>query len=91
MSTLRTTTRSLRHCIPLLLCVAVTGCSGFMNWLDEASKPAPWPYDKIPVYPRQVLDIPARELDNYKCVVGVLYCETTTRMYECQCVSVEIQ
>lgn len=80
----------LRNSVTLLLCVAVAGCAGFYAFVDKMTQPAPWPYDKIPVYPRQVLDIPKRELDNYKCVVGVLYCETAVGSeFECECVDVQ--
>lgn len=86
----RTTTRSLRNYVTLLLCVSVAGCAGLYHFLDKMSEPPTWPQDKIPVYPRQVLDIPRRELDKYRCVQGVLYCETPTGTdYQCECVDVQ--
>lgn len=58
--------------------------------MEKMSEPPTWPHDKIPVYPRQVLDIPRRELDNYKCVVGVLYCESPVGFeYQCECVDAD--
>lgn len=79
----------LRNYVTLLLCVAVAGCAGFYTFLDKMSGPPTWPHDKIPVYPRQVLDIPRRDLDKYKCVEGVLWCESSIGVeFQCECVDV---
>ena len=80
----------MKHLVTLSLCLLVTGCAGVAGFMEKLSQPPTWPYDKIPVYPNQILDVPQRELVNYRCVKGMLYCDTRVTQSTCYCVDQQL-
>jgi hypothetical protein len=62
----------------VLLIAALSGCSTLTS---------SWPAGKIPIWPDQrgKFELPVRDLDNYRCVQGVLVCNVYKPSAYCSC------
>jgi hypothetical protein len=79
-STLALTARNA-YLVGYICVLYLAGCSSFIERLAQPGTPDPRPA----LGPGDRIEISRSELDNYRCAVGIMICESWGSTWTCEC------